>query len=401
MRSEVPRGWSKQSLEGIVSTITGGTSVNCEDRPKNGSEKAMLKLGAVSSGVFRPSEHKVASGDEAERLKVSVRRDTILFVRKNTPELVGRAAYVNDDYQDLFLPDLIWELRAKSGVSARWLGYWLESPSFQALIPSLAAGSSKSMVGINRDALLESLAIVPPLGEQERIAAVLGAWDEAIHRTENLIAAKRRRFRAILLRYSAEHHNSRREFGDLVSLISAKAQPGRADVPNVSVELEDIESGTGRLLGQQPVTCGSAPRNRFSAGDTLFGKLRPYLAKFARPDFDGLCSTEIWVLRARGGGLSPDLLPFVVQTPEFMAAATKQSGSRMPRADWEVVSAAPVPCPTTPELQSRAAERLGLAWSAAHADLAKLDRLRFQKRGLMQKLLTGECRLGTDSGGAA
>jgi type I restriction enzyme, S subunit len=234
---------------------------------------------------------------------------------------------------------------------------------------------------------------IPSLEEQRRIADVLDRWDQAIDSTERLITAKRRRFRALLDRYVAEHHEDRIEFGELVSLASKKAQPGNQGVPVMSIELENIESGTGRLLGAQPVTGASALRNRFLAGDTLFGKLRPYLAKFARPDFNGICSTEIWVIRALPGRLDPKLLPFLVQTPEFMAAATKQSGSRMPRADWEVVETAPIPCPAKLVAQVEAATYLHTAWTASHADLLKLERLRTQKRGLMQKLLSGEWRL--------
>src|SRR5581483_5162686 len=126
----------------------------------------------------------------------------------------------------------------------------------------------------------------------------------------------------------------------------------------------------------------------------LFGKLRPYLRKFATPTFDGICSTEIWVLRAAEGKLVPSLLFYLVQTPEFEAAATKQSGSRMPRADWDLVSTTPVPCPRDLARQLEAATMLSAAINVLHPEMVKLDALRTQKRGLMQKLLTGEWRLG-------
>lgn len=231
---------------------------------------------------------------------------------------------------------------------------------------------------------------IPSLQEQKRIVAVLDAWDQAIGQTENVIAAKWHRYRGLIARFSAKFHDERTEFGELVGLISDRVQPGSGNSPTVSIELEDIEPETGRILGAQHVSDASALRSRFEVGDTLFGKLRPYLRKYARPTFDGICSTEVWVLRSKPTKLNPDLLFFLVQTPEFTAAATKQSGSRMPRADWDLVSTTPVPCPRDPALQSKIAAILRSALEAAQPELSKVEALRRQRRGLMQRLLTGD-----------
>lgn len=69
----------------------------------------------------------------------------------------------------------------------------------------------------------------------------------------------------------------------------------------VYVGLEHVESWTGRLpLDNQPESVDSVVTS-FEAGDVLFGKLRPYLAKAARPDFSGVCTGEILPLRPRAG----------------------------------------------------------------------------------------------------
>jgi type I restriction enzyme, S subunit len=325
-----------------------------------------------------------------------LRDGDLLFVRSNgSKDLVGRCAMVFPGNERVAFSGFTIRARITSDdVHGDYLLAVARSELFRRELHEKGAGSS--ITNLSQELLSEVELPLPDLDVQRRIASALQTWDDAIDYTERLIAAKRQRFRSLLLGYSAEHQARRVEFGDLVALVSSKAQPGRAGIPDTSIELEDIESGTGRVLGCQPVTGDSGVRNRFSAGDTLFGKLRPYLAKFAQPDFDGLCSTEIWVLRARAGILAPELLPFLVQTPEFMAAATKQSGSRMPRADWEVVSSAPVPCPLTLVAQSAVSQRLQAAWSAAFPDLQKLDRLRLQKRGLMQRLLGGEQQRAAD-----
>lgn len=218
---------------------------------------------------------------------------------------------------------------------------------------------------------------------------MLNTWDEAINLIDLSVTAKRRRYRGLLSRYAAEFHDEQTEFGELAELVSTRVQPGARNVSHRSIELENLEAETGRILGTESVNDESALRSTFHAGDTLFGKLRPYLRKFARPSFDGICSTEIWVLRARRKMLDPVLLSFLVQTPQFDAAATKQSGSRMPRADWDLVSTTPIPCPRDLSRQSEVSALLSEALNAVQSEMVKRDILRIQKRGLMQKVFSG------------
>ncbi len=73
-----------------------------------------------------------------------------------------------------------------------------------------------------------------------------------------------------------------------------------ADVENPVpyIGLENIESWTGKLLQIDPNIIPSGVTNKFTTQNTLFGKLRPYLAKACNPKFDGLCSTELLVIRS-------------------------------------------------------------------------------------------------------
>jgi type I restriction enzyme S subunit len=216
---------------------------------------------------------------------------------------------------------------------------------------------------------------------------------KAIVNTELLVRAKQLRYRGLLDHFATQYRRHRTEFGKLVDLISDRIQPDASGTSDRSIELENIESRTGRILGAERVNGDSALRSKFVAGDTLFGKLRPYLRKVARPKFDGICSTEMWVLRAKPKRLNPELLFHLVQTDEFQSAATKQSGSRMPRADWDLVSATPVPCPSDLTHQSTWAVELWAAIDDVHSHMHMLDALRTQKQALIEKLMTNEGQL--------
>jgi hypothetical protein len=99
-----------------------------------------------------------------------------------------------------------------------------------------------------------------------------------------------------------QHNRQPNKGGQCLSVCQAFASlrksqlrlPGTGNAPGRSIELENIESETGRILGSESISGDSALRSRFEAGDTLFGKLCPYLRKFANPAFEGFCSTEIW-----------------------------------------------------------------------------------------------------------
>jgi len=73
----------------------------------------------------------------------------------------------------------------------------------------------------------------------------------------------------------------------------------------------------------------------FQKGDVLFGRRRAYLKKAAVAPFDGVCSGDITVIRAKGDKLFPDLLPFIIQNDDFFDYAVgKSAGSLSPRVKW-------------------------------------------------------------------
>ena len=73
----------------------------------------------------------------------------------------------------------------------------------------------------------------------------------------------------------------------------------------------------------------------FQPNDVLFGKLRPYFRKVVQPQFKGVCSTDIWVLRAKEG-FDQDFLYYFVANKDFVDLSNNaDTGTRMPRADWD------------------------------------------------------------------
>ena len=114
------------------------------------------------------------------------------------------------------------------------------------------------------------------------------------------------------------------------------------------IGMESIESGTGKLLPIDPDVVPSGVANRFSKKHTLFGKLRPYLAKACNPEFDGLCSTELLVLRSNDFDRRA-FLYWILADGFIKLVDSSTYGSKMPRANWDFIGNCVLPVPPRPE----------------------------------------------------
>jgi len=123
-----------------------------------------------------------------------------------------------------------------------------------------------------------------------------------------------------------------RKFSDLTDRVSI--QSSDSDLPQV--EYEDIVSGEGTLNKDLHDKEGGKTGIKFYAGDVLYGKLRPYLMNWLYPQFNGIAVGDFWVLRATECDSS--FLYRLVQTDSFQRLANVSTGSKMPRADWNLIS---------------------------------------------------------------
>lgn len=143
---------------------------------------------------------------------------------------------------------------------------------------------------------------------------------------------------------------------EFAELINQPYQPSSDENLNY-IGLEHIEQQTLRINGIGNSSDVISQKHRFNAGDILFGKLRPYFRKVVRPSFDGVCSTDIWVIRAKPGCDQSFLFYFLANQSFIDACNSSSSGTRMPRADWNHLSETLWEFPSLPE-QKRVAEIL-------------------------------------------
>ena len=122
------------------------------------------------------------------------------------------------------------------------------------------------------------------------------------------------------------------KLGDFAELRKEQIPPKGKE--QVYIGLEHIEQQTLRINGVGSSNDVISNKFKFYSGDVLYGKLRPYFRKVYQPKFEGVCSTDIYVIKNKQG-FDSSFLFYLVATEEFTKIANSGStGTRMPRADW-------------------------------------------------------------------
>lgn len=173
---------------------------------------------------------------------------------------------------------------------------------------------------------------------------------------------------------------------ELCDLISEQVHP--ADVPEaLYVGLEHVTPGRLRRSGGGIAADVQSHKYAFRRNDILYGKLRPYLDKAILADTDGVCTTELLVLRAKPG-VDPRFLACLVHDPDFVEhALTGVTGAHHPRTSWAHIAQFECPRFSYEEQQAIAA----LLWRIQ--DLLKvcedtLEVAQDLKRAAMRELFT-------------
>lgn len=242
----------------------------------------------------------------------------------------------------------------------------------------------------------------PSLPEQNRINEILSTWDKVIELKERLINEKKRQKKWLIQKLLNPKSGVRLpgfkddwdfvKLNEVVGLSTEKYNPIISDIDYICIELEHIEPFSGRLIGYTSSKRQKSIKNVFHKGQVLFGKLRPYLRKYLKPEFDGVCSTEIWVFDCKTKRIIGDFLFYLVQSDNFINNANLSSGSKMPRADWDHVRNITIPLPSIPE-QTAIAQILSTADREIELLEKELEETKLQKKALMQLLLTGIVRV--------
>ena len=170
------------------------------------------------------------------------------------------------------------------------------------------------------------------------------------------------------------------EFGKIAtraSEISAKRELPRLEyediIPDIGILNKDLYSKNCNKVGIE-----------FHRGNILYGKLRPYLKNWLLATFDGLAVGDFWVLQPKN--TDSNFLYRLIQSQEFNVIANQSVGTKMPRADWKLVSQADFMIPASKVEQ----HKIGVFFSHLDSLISlyqrKHERLKHLKQAMLQKM---------------
>lgn len=402
----VPENWSPGSLGDVISSIRGGYSVKCEDRQAIAGEKAVLKTGAVLHGQFDPSQNKYVPPSEHDALRASVKAGTIIFCRKNSEETIGAAALIFEDFPNVFLSDLLWELHPAPNVDKHWLISTLHSELVRKRIQISATGTQSTMKNISQDRLLGIPLPIPPRSEQRKIAAILRAWNEALDKLTSLRANRADQF--VGLTQKLLGHGGRFPARWPLQHLSDIATRTRRQNDGGSHPAMTISAKSGFLLQSdkfaRDMAGSSADRyTLLHEGEFAYNKGNSKTAPYGciyRLEQSTAVVPFVYFCFALKPGFDPVFYEHLFasgalnhQLSKLINSGVRNDGLLNLNVDDFFGCRVPVP-------ENGEQRRIANVLSAARKEISLLDEeidaLTRQKRGLMQKLLTGKWRVNLE-----
>ena len=219
-----------------------------------------------------------------------------------------------------------------------------------------------SIKGVTKDELLAKKIIFPSCNEQKKIGAYLHSLDNLITLHQRKCEQTKKLKKYMLQKmfpqngakvpeirfYGFTYDWEQRKFSDIASRESVSRESSY-DLP--SLEYEDVIAEEGRLNKDISLKENIKKGIVFDGSQVLYGKLRPYLHNWLNPDFSGVAVGDWWVLKPNNADKS--FIYRLIQTQRFDDIANQSAGSKMPRADWNLVSNTEFAVPVSQEEQEK------------------------------------------------
>ena len=172
-----------------------------------------------------------------------------------------------------------------------------------------------------------------------------------------------------------------RKFSDIASRESVSRESSY-DLP--SLEYEDVIAEEGRLNKDISLKENIKKGIVFDGSQVLYGKLRPYLHNWLNPDFSGVAVGDWWVLKPNNADKS--FIYRLIQTQRFDDIANQSAGSKMPRADWNLVSNTEFAIPVSQEEQEKIGEYFSSLDHLITLHQRKCEQTKKLKKYMLQKM---------------
>lgn len=387
---KLPAGWKVASLEDVTdpsAPIRYGVVQTGADTPDGVPIVPIKHIRRISYATLHRASPEIEAAYAGSRIKGG---DVLISVKGT----IGDVGVVPSGFEGNIAREIA-RIRPKPNCDADFLSFQLQADHTQRRIDSKVVGSTRLEFSIH--AVRDFLIALPPLPEQRKIAEILRTWDEAIEKLEALRAYKETLYSAladglIFGTLGIDHRDWKlHRLGEITRELTRRNNDG-----NLGREVVMGVTNSRGIVPMREQTIGSdltrykiLPPRAFA-----YNPMRINVGSIAmlRLSSDVLVSPDYVLFECISGKLDPDYLDHLRQS-HFWAHYINAGGSgsvRM-RTYYDDLAGLRLKLPGFAEQQ-----RISAVLNAAQAEIAlvtaEINLLTRQKRGLMQKLLTGKWR---------
>lgn len=386
----VPAGWKKVHLAKVAQIQTG--LAKGKSNIKNPVSFPYLRVANVQDGRLDLTEIKLIDVSASEVTRYLLKPGDVLLTEGGDNDKLGRGTIWRGEIQNCLHQNHIFVVRPdKNILDPRFLSLLTNSP-YGKLYFRKSAKQTTNLASINTKQLSAFPVLLPPISEQKLIINMFTKWDEAIAKTEQLIAALRRRKQGLMQRLltgQVRFPGFEGEWKEVcLSKICSKRKGKIVRINPCHKGFPYI--GSTSFTGKFTVFSDDPSGVRCFPTDILILWDGEYAGKTAT-GLDGYASSTVVILR-------PDLTCannfFVNYFLELHNANIRRiaEGSGIPHMPGDLLEWLKIGLPPLPE-QNMIAEVITISNNEIDLQRKKLDALKQQKKGLMQRLLTGQVRV--------
>lgn len=321
--------------------------------------------------------------------KSSLRAGDVLVVRSGAP---GTACVVTEEYAGSNCIDIVFARPHQDQVLPEYLAEFTNSPVGRRHVLGTQGGLALKHFNVGAYKQLELL--LPEIAEQKKIVDLFAAWDTAIQKTEQLIAAKERHYSHELSRLISRGQHPHGHIGTFAEEVSVRNRGGNG------ARVLSVTNSRGFVLPEDQFErrVASADLSNYKVvhrGQYAYNPSRINVGSIARLDGwdDGVLSPMYVVFQLDEAKVDSDYFLHWLNSHEARQRIKNSAqGSVRETVSFSEFAAVTIPLPDT-QTQTAIARYLNVLREEIDLLGQSVAALKTQKRGQMQKLLTGQWRL--------
>lgn len=359
-----------------------------------------LKMSNIRDGKVILEGADTLEVNEAMLRDYALKRGDLVFNRTNSLDLVGKMGVFHSDSPAIFASYLIRFQLHEEKADSRFVAAWFETSGAKHRLRCIATpGVSQS--NINPTTLRAAMMVPrPPIDEQRKIADILSTWDEALETLDALISAKERQKQALMQQLLTGKTRVKGAKGKwlrakLGELFEERVERDRIDLPLLSMTADRGVVPRDELAKRDTSSEDKSKYLRIAPGDIGYNTMRMWQGVSALSALEGIVSPAYTICcptnRIEGKFAAHFFkFPHTVHLFHRYSQGLVDDTLNLKFPSFSVIE---VMIPESIAEQQQIAAILDTADQELTLLRTQRQTLDQQKRGLMQRLLTGKVRV--------